>query len=261
MSIDRFIAVFVPMKAKILCTVYRANIVVSVVVLLSYSVNSTLKFLHTPVNSRGKLAGYCAFALPAFWRHFYAYLRLVATYYGPIVILIAANIGIITVVAINTGRRHKLVRNGTSGKERRKENTITTMLLIVCVASVTFLLPDKTISIYFDYISVPDYTPRTWATRNFIASVTSFFSNLNYSMNFCTHYLWQNSGMNCEFYLAAQTSREGVNQVIRPLQPGFHEITTRNNTAVNDKTQPPILGGSYVKLIFIQNDLTVPWLN
>ncbi|XP_064620501.1 FMRFamide peptide receptor frpr-18-like [Lineus longissimus] len=186
MSLDRLIAVAVPLKAKILCSIRRARITIFASLVVNILIYTTVNFFRQR-RSYTKITQSCLYALPGNLGSYYAHLRLIAVYYIPLGIMFVANVGIICVILRRQGKTSKLHQQDDSGK-KSKDGYITVMLLTVSISSFVFLFPNKAMNIYYSSVR-GKLDPRSIVLRDMISSVTTLLLYCNYGMNFYAYTL------------------------------------------------------------------------
>jgi hypothetical protein len=184
MSVDRLIAVMLPLKAKTLCTTRRAKITC----ILSFVVLSVIHVTGQSARIPGQFIArrYCNFRLPGIWVSLYYVFFISTTYYIPLIIMFITNFGIIAILKSNYQKRQAL-QYGQDAKEKRKDGYITAMLLSVSVSSMIFLIPNKAIQFYYTY-NLPA-TRQAVEIMNFLYSLSTCFLYCNYAMNFYVYTL------------------------------------------------------------------------
>jgi hypothetical protein len=174
MSVDRLLAVAVPLKAKIWGNVGRANVVTCIILVVITAVHSPVSFIRSYITHEAN----CGLHKTSFWTHIYANFRLITVFYGPLIVLFISNVGIICIVKINIRRRRK-----HTGAGHEKEGYITLMLLAVTISSFVCLLPFQLVKVYYRYIYAGSFDQKPVLVYNFINSFAGFFQYCNYGMN------------------------------------------------------------------------------
>ena len=184
MSIDRFLAVLLPLKAKTMCTIYRAKLTcfVSIVVLGVIHITGQAARSYNPRGARR----YCNFNLPGYWATVYYLFTMITTYIIPLIIMFLTNIGIISILASNARQRQAL-QCGVEKTEKKKDSYITALLLSVSISSIIFLLPNRLTQLYYSYKIPTDQ--RSLQEMNLLYSITTFILYCNYGMNFYAYTL------------------------------------------------------------------------
>ncbi|XP_064637708.1 growth hormone secretagogue receptor type 1-like [Lineus longissimus] len=189
MSVDRCIAVVIPLRARVLCSVYRANLVTCFIVIIAAVLHIGTQVGRAAITENG--TNDCIFRkLPGMWGYYYAHFRIITTYYIPLSLVFVSNLGIISVVSSNRRRRLRL-QNGRGQGQTQKDggSHITTMLLAVSGSSILCQLPNQISRTYFNYTTTSFITPRAIAVRTFTKVFAEFFLYCNYGMNFYAYTL------------------------------------------------------------------------
>jgi thyrotropin-releasing hormone receptor len=185
MSIDRLMAVAIPLKAKVMCSVSRATKVTLCICIILIIAHVPYQFIHTFVivglSNYGKT---CFIGSTSIWTHYYAHFRLITTYYAPLIITIIANCGIIYIISVQRRRRSEMQQGRENPEGKQQDGHITKMLLAVSVCSIFFQLPNQFAKLYIRYSGVFSGTRRSRVIQRFITAFTRLFLCCNYAMNF-----------------------------------------------------------------------------
>ncbi|XP_064620474.1 FMRFamide receptor-like [Lineus longissimus] len=185
MSVDRFLAVAVPLKARSWCNVGRAKIATSLIIGLLLAIHVPIPF----VRSYKTLEEDCQLqGSVSQWSHLYANFRLVTTFYIPLIVLFISNLCIVCFVKNNRRNMQKL-QGVDAGQNTQQEGHITLMLLAVTASSFVFLIPFQVARLYYRYAFTGPITQKSRTVFDFISSFTGFFQYCNYGMNFYAYTL------------------------------------------------------------------------
>ncbi len=173
MTLDKFIAIKFPHKAKSICTAKRAKILsfcnfVFVIIYYLPNLSFTQIIGNTTQCSRYVTEGWYVTG--------YLYLSSIINPLVPVISLFAMNIIIIRVVVKRTEIR-------TTKSKSNSERQITIMLILVSVMFVVLLLPFEIRDNYYLYAGKPT-NPKDFATFVFLFLFTFELFNLNYGINF-----------------------------------------------------------------------------
>jgi hypothetical protein len=191
MTLDRFIAVSIPLKAKIFCSVKRAKICISISV-IAFSCIFMPNLLRTYNPDGLTLISQCPLR-----GHFKWYEHNIWTFYStgclavPVLVVFICNMGIVVVLKMNKKQRDATctINKGGNKTESNTERNITLMLLLVSWSSFIIMLPVLVDYFFWDVIKPIPVRGKTVSVRKFMYDFIMIPRMLNSAVNFVFYFL------------------------------------------------------------------------
>jgi hypothetical protein len=202
-TIDRFIAVVFPMKAKYLCTVVRSCIVVFFIVVTAVIKNFHLLYTRgishdtvaggnenvsssssdTSAQSENNGVTNCGYS--PHHLHFETYIRpwLGLTFYAfiPVCVIFSCNITIIWKLRKMSKIRQTASKTPEENGGKMKVNSMTAMLLAISLMFICMITPAIGIYVAVNFWPTDDHSV---AKQNMAFAITDIFVGINHSSNF-----------------------------------------------------------------------------
>lgn len=184
-TVDRFISVRLPLKAKQLCTPRRSRFAVGIIVLIAVLKNVHL-FVTKGVQLHGKLHGQCSYSHDDY-KVFEEFVRpwIAFTLYAfiPISAMLVLNILIIT--GLHSARKKRENLRGTARMQVQQDNKntriMTAMLLTVSIVFTVLVTPSIVVILVRAHWVV---TAHDEARNNLLRAITDVLVATNHSINF-----------------------------------------------------------------------------
>ncbi|XP_064639514.1 FMRFamide peptide receptor frpr-18-like [Lineus longissimus] len=183
LTIERWISVIFPLKAKLICTGKRTAIILILVVILLLCLNAHMLFLF------GIRDGECLpMAAPYiyFWKYVWTYIDLLAKACIPFLVITVCNCSILYKVIRSHNTRKKLPNLEKSSDGQTAHAQMTSMTYMLTTVSVMFIFLTLPACIY--YILILKLTLiSSWHSLVkliFIHAFTNFIQYINNSINF-----------------------------------------------------------------------------
>jgi hypothetical protein len=177
MALDRFTAVMWPLKAKSLCTLKRARMLVAIIFLINTTFAVLINFNNMVDESNASMC-------PYIWSK---ERPLLAAYiykkYLPIACLFILNSGIIVVVQKGRQQREAMAPTSTN-KNSETESSITKMMILVCLTFFVCSSPLTFQTLYRRHYMTHKLTAMARLVSQFMYSITSALNQANYAINF-----------------------------------------------------------------------------
>jgi hypothetical protein len=182
LTVERWISVAHPLKARVICTRKYVCIVISIVSIFLFTLNSHILYYFRVVGKE-RDCDYTSEAYHTFWMNTWYWIDLFAYSCLPFVVISYCNCSIYYQVTKGQIKREKLQnREGCSGGQSAKLTSMTKMLTTVSVMFILLTLP---VSVHFIvYGRLVISSKKTIAQYVLSYTVTNLLSYFNNSINF-----------------------------------------------------------------------------
>ncbi|XP_064598658.1 FMRFamide receptor-like [Liolophura sinensis] len=241
LTVERFIAVWFPLKVANLCTVRRAKITVICILLglalfnIPYAVSTSERQEPTGWWVCGIHEGFKFFFVKWSWVDSAIYLFL------PWPTLLFCNVMIIVGLRIS-GRKKQRMTNSTNqtAESKRQQQSVTVMLIVASVTCFVLLTPNAVFFIYQRYWDVQSDAYQ-YASYVFVNSFIYFLSNFNHAINF---FLYVVSGRRFRRVFIALITCRSTEEALRGKTSG---VTAVSSVSSNWKPTNGVDNGGYKK--------------
>jgi hypothetical protein len=185
MSLDRFVAVTWPLRAKQLCTIKRARLLTAVIYLISIIFSILDNFRNEEEENSIFL---CPYTFTKQLQLVYDWARSIYVTYIPIAALFVLNFGI--GLAVHRARKERdAMEAGVSKKsDAEKDSSITKMMIFVCGTYLVSSVPLRVHVFYWRSRARP-FTDRVKLLNGLSYDINVTLYELNYIMNFYIYLL------------------------------------------------------------------------
>ncbi|KAL8585035.1 hypothetical protein ACOMHN_043671 [Nucella lapillus] len=189
MTLERFIAVWFPLKVNRIYSKRKATIVLVTIIVLTFAFNSIF-FAAMQEDAEMLLCTYTD-ALFSFMLNYWYWADALAYAIIPCVIILVSNTLIIVNVQMSTRRQRRLTNNFDPKSRRvRDQQQITTMLIVISIVFLLLMLPNSVfylVSETWKESTAPDSYARL--EFHFTKQLVHMLSDFNHAVNFYLYFL------------------------------------------------------------------------
>jgi hypothetical protein len=179
-SVERWVSVRYPLKAKMICTAKTTTVALVTLFLALFALNVHILFfekLHKSFNE-------CTHTYINFWNFTWRWIDFVAYTGIPVMVIAFCNVSIASAVADSYGVRKQITYPGNVNRQSVRLTSVTYMLTTVCVTFVVLTLPVSVYYIVRSYTMDQLVTDHDYAVDWLINDIVNLLSYLNNSLNF-----------------------------------------------------------------------------
>jgi hypothetical protein len=204
-TVERWISVIYPFKAKVVCTAKTTYITLVTVSLLLFALNAHILFFEK-LNERTNVCIKATDAYLEFWDFTWRWIDFVAYTCIPFLVILVCNVSILVVV-IRSYNHRKQLQNPGRGGDSEKSARMTSMTYMLTTVSVTFIVLTLPVSVYYLSSSIL-VTDHDYAVDWLINDITNLISYLNNGINFLL-YCFSGSQFRREVYRMFRCIKRG----------------------------------------------------